>query len=73
MVVLCLCAAGIRLISGTWFWIISLVLMDMEASFALWKVQVHAYKPSTYVLTPPKSGALREVARYNILLLGTLL
>ena len=47
--------------------------MDMEASFALWKVQVHAYKPSTYVLTPPKSGALREVARYNILLLGTLL
>ncbi len=36
----------------------------LEASFALW--EVHAYKPSTNVLTPLKLGALREVARDNI-------
>ncbi len=28
--------------------------------------EVHIDKPSTYVLTPPKLGALREVARNNI-------
>ena len=34
------------------------------ASFALW--EVHVFKPSSYVLKPPKLGALREVTRYNI-------
>ena len=28
--------------------------------------EVHVNKPSTHVLTPPKLGALREVARNNI-------
>ena len=40
----------------------------LEASFALW--EVHLCKPSTNVLKPLKLGALREVARYNILLLA---
>ena len=31
---------------------------------------VHVDKPSTYVLTPPKLGALREVARDNMYSLG---
>ncbi len=35
----------------------------LEASAALW--EDHADKPSTHVLTPPKLGALREVARDN--------
>ncbi len=35
----------------------------LEASFALW--EDHASKPSTNVLTPPKLGALREVAGDN--------
>ena len=49
----------------------SVVLMDgssshrLEASAALW--EVHVDKPSTHVLTPLKLGALREVARDNIL------
>ena len=37
----------------------------MEASTVSW--DVHAGEPSTHVLTPPKIGALREVARDNIL------
>ena len=36
----------------------------LEASFA--SREVHAYKPSTNVLTPPKLWALRELARDNI-------
>ena len=36
----------------------------LEASAALW--EDHTSKPSTHVLTPPKRGALREVARDNI-------
>ena len=47
----------------------SVVLMDEKAgldgaSVVLW--EVHVSKPSTHVLTPPKLGALREVARDNI-------
>ncbi len=37
----------------------------LEASVALW--EVHVDKPSTHVITSPKLGALREVARDNIL------
>ena len=36
----------------------------LEASAALW--EDHTDKPSTHVLTPPKLGAFREVARDNI-------
>ncbi len=36
----------------------------LEASATSW--EVHTSKPSTHVLTPPKLGALREVARDNI-------
>ena len=39
--------------------------MMMEASAALW--EDNADEPSTHVLTPPKLGALREVACDNIL------
>ncbi len=35
----------------------------------LWKWKIHAQKPSTHVLTPPKLGALREVARDNMVVL----
>ena len=42
--------------------------LDQEASAALW--QVHNDKPSTHVLTPPKLGALREVARDNMFLMA---
>ncbi len=41
-----------------------LCLVIWKASAASW--EVHASKPSTHVLTPPKLGALREVARDNI-------
>ncbi len=37
----------------------------LEASAISWRIHVH--KPSTHVLTPPKLGALREVARDNIM------
>ena len=36
----------------------------LEASFALW--EVHVSKPYTYVLKPPKLGAIKEVAHDNI-------
>ena len=42
----------------------------LEASTISWRI--HVRKPSTNVLTPPKLGALREVARDNILLFTTL-
>ena len=44
-------------------WVI--LLRRLEASAASW--EDHTGKPSTHVLTPPKIGALREVARDNIL------
>ncbi len=37
----------------------------LEASALTWRIHVH--KPSTHVLTSPKLGAGREVARDNIL------
>ncbi len=40
------------------------VLSDREeASAVSWEDHIH--KPSTHVLTPPKLGALREMACYN--------
>ncbi len=50
------------------------VLLDREeqpqSALHVWPwsygVVVHVHKPSTHVLTPPKLGALREVARDNI-------
>ncbi len=42
---------------------LGLLAWDM-IPFALW--EVHGRKPSTYVLKPPKLGALREVACDNI-------
>ncbi len=45
--------------------ILCVLLHRLEASAVLW--DVHAGKPSTHILTPPKIGALREVARDNIM------
>ncbi len=46
-------------------WLNSIFLHEVGHGFGfLW--EVHGRKPSTYVLTPPKPGALREVARDNM-------
>ncbi len=40
--------------------------IDLLTYERLGKWRIHVRKPSTNVLTPPKLGALREVARHNI-------